>query len=72
VLTAYFKIIQASYVAKHQVCIHVYPNLIPAIQKNSFNPSSNNLLTLKIQHLRAVVQRPEVLLVTGGKKKLYK
>jgi len=38
------------------------------IQQNSFNPSSNDLLILKTQHMRAVVPRQGVLLVTRGKK----
>jgi hypothetical protein len=58
--------------------MHVYPNLILAIHMlvicayentaHSFNPSSNDLLVPKIQHLRAVVPRPEILFVTRGKK----
>jgi hypothetical protein len=39
------------------------------VQQNSFNPSSNDLLVPKIQHLRAAVPRPEVLFVTRKKKK---
>jgi hypothetical protein len=42
------------------------------IQQNSFNPSSNDLLVPKIQHLRAAVPRPEVLFVTRKKKKKKK
>jgi len=38
--------------------------LAASVQTNSFNPMSDNLEFLIIQHLKKIVSRPEVLLFT--------